>query len=52
MEVAKALAQDQYEKFAKRRLSEESEREALEDDAELERMSKILEHKPRKRKKH
>ena len=51
MEVAKALALDQYEKFEQRRLSEESERESLEDDAELERMAKMLEPKPRKRKK-
>ncbi|HQH27050.1 MAG TPA: virulence RhuM family protein, partial [Oligoflexia bacterium] len=35
MEVAQALAIEQYEKFNQRRLEEDAQREALEDDAEL-----------------
>jgi hypothetical protein len=51
MEVAKTLALDQYEQFEQRRLVEEAGRESLEDDAGLERMAKMLEKKPRKRRK-
>ncbi len=49
MEVAQALALDEYEKFTKRRLAEEAKREALEDDTELERVAKRIEKKPLKK---
>jgi len=48
MEVAQALAIEQYEKFNQRRLEEDAQREALEDDAELvemEKMEKMIEGK-------
>jgi hypothetical protein len=48
MEVAQALALEEYEKFNQRRLAEEAERKALEDDAELEQMAKRIEEKLRK----
>jgi len=51
MEVSQALALEEYEKFERRRLAEEAEREALEDDAELRRVAKMIEDKPRKGKK-
>ena len=48
MEVAQALALEQYEKLHRRRLTEEAESEALADDAELKRLEKMIETKPRK----
>jgi len=48
MAVAQVLAREQYEKFERRRLAEEAEREAGEDDAELKRIAKLIEAKPRK----
>ena len=45
MEVAKELALEEYEKFRKRRLVEEAERDALEDDQEFERVVKMIEEK-------
>jgi hypothetical protein len=48
MEVAQALALEEYEKFNRRRLTEEAESEALADDEELKRMEKMIESKPRK----
>jgi len=51
MEVAQALALEEHEKFERRRLAEEAEREALEDDAELRRVAKMIEDKPLKGKK-
>ena len=43
MEVARELALEEYEKFNKRRLIEEAESEAIEDDREFERIAKSLE---------
>lgn len=43
MEVAKTLALEEYDKFNRRRLAEEAEQEALEDDREFERVAKQLE---------
>ena len=48
MAVAQVLAREQYQKFERRRLAEEAEREAGEDDAELKRIAKLIEAKPRK----
>ncbi len=48
MEVAQALALEHYGKLERRRLAEDAEREAREDDAELERMEKMIEGSPRK----
>jgi len=45
MEVAKELALEEYEKFRKRHLVEEAERDALEDDQEFERVVKMIEEK-------
>ncbi len=51
MEVAKELALSQYERFEHHRLAEEAEQEALEDDAALARVAKMIEEKPGKGKK-
>lgn len=48
MEVAQALALQEYEKFSVRRLAEEAEAEALADDAELKRLEAKIEKKKRK----
>jgi hypothetical protein len=48
MEVAQALALEEYESFNRRRIAEDAEREALEDDAELRQAAKMIEGKPRK----
>lgn len=47
MEVAKALALEEYQRFNQRRLAEEAEQESLEDDSELRQVEKIFEEKPR-----
>jgi hypothetical protein len=58
MEVARALALEEYDKFERRRFAQEAEQEALEDDAELEGVAKMIEsklpntRKTRKRKDH
>lgn len=46
MEVAQALALEEYESFNRRRLAEEAKREAMEDDAELSRIAEMIEAKP------
>ncbi len=43
MEVARALALEKDEKFSGRRLVEDTDREAMEDDREFEKMAKKLE---------
>ncbi len=45
MEVAQALALQEYEKFSARRLAEEAKAEALADDDELKRLEAKIEKK-------
>jgi hypothetical protein len=48
MEVGRELALSPHENFEQSRLTEEAEREALEDDAALARVARMIEKKPRK----